>query len=46
MKPWMWIIIAAAVVAVVLFTAALCKVAGRCSREEERTEYGKHNQKR
>jgi len=39
MKRWVWIIITAAAVAVVLFTAALCKVAGKCSREEEQAEY-------
>ena len=45
MKSWLWIIIAAAVVAGLLIAAALCKVAGKCSREEEESEYGRHSEK-
>lgn len=42
MESWLWII-AAVVVAAILFAAALCKVAGKCSREEEQAEYERRN---
>ena len=37
METWIWLLIAAAVAAAI-FVMALCKVAGKCSREEEREE--------
>ena len=46
MDPWGWVLIAAAVAAVIVFVMALCKVAGDCSREEERADYERNNGKR
>lgn len=46
MAPWVLILIAVIVAAVIVFVMALCKVAGDCSREEERAEYERNNGQR